>query len=370
MNLITSDYDAWVATKSSRTVLHRPKRRPSMRDLAAKIGVSHTAVARALHGEEGLSEPLRKRILRVARQEGYVISDVTQSLLSGQTGTVGVVVPRLASPFIDVLVSGIADALWEHGMVPLMLNSQLDPAREEAMLEMLSSKRVDALIIMPSLADRDEDHFVHLLKQHTPIVALDNAIGSVDAPLVGSDDQRGGEAATRHLIGLGHKRIAHIGMAREVGEAGMSRERGYEQAMRDAGLEPRVTYMPQRRLLAEEVEPVLEAWFDAEADKTTAIFAFNDVMALCLYSAARRRGIRIGEDLAIVGYGNSRSTFGTVPDAMDLLQPTLTSVEQHPERWGHTAVDIVRRMAAGEPVAQQTLIEPELIIRASCGSGR
>lgn len=357
------------ATESRQAVVHRPRRRPSLRDLAAKLGVSHTAVARAVHGKQGLSDELRERILSFARKEGYVLNDATQSLISGQTGTVGVIVPRLASPFIDILVSGVADALWEQDTVPLVLNSQLDPAREEAMLQTLSAKRIDALIIMPCAADRSEDHFVHLLKHHTPIVALDNAIVSVNAPVVGSDDRFGGAAVTRHLIELGHEHITHVGVALEVGEALMARERGYEQTMRDNGLEPRVIHLPHRRMLADEVFPLLEAWFDSpEGRRATAVFAFNDFMAWSVYTIARRKGIRIGKDLAVVGYGNSRSTHGAMPDAVDLVEPALSSVEQYPEQWGSLAVNIARRMAAGESVPCETLVEPALVVRASSGS--
>lgn len=355
-------------TKQTKHVLvHQPKRRPSLRDLAEKIGVSHTAVARALRNDPGLSDDLRKRVHRVAREEGYLFSDVTQGLITGWTGTIGVIVPRLVSPFISPLVAGISDALWQDRTIPLVLCSELDPKREEQMLETLATKRASGLIIMPCRADRHKDHFVHLIKQHTPIVALDNRMPNVQAPLVASNDDRGGELVTRHLLERGHRHIIHLGASEDLGRVDQQREYAYERVMREAGLQPRVVRLPHRRLLAEDIMNTLREWFSTtEGAKTTAVFAFNDSSAVSVYTFARERGMRIGRDLAVVGYGNARSVVSG-PELFDLISPTMSSVEQHPNQWGTTAVDILRRMVAGEPVEQETLIEPELIVRESSG---
>lgn len=355
-----------MAKKPQEVLIHQPTRRPSLRDLAEKIGVSHTAVARALRNDPGLSDALRKRVHRVARQEGYLFSDVTQSLITGWSGTIGVIVPRLLSPFVSSVVTGISDMLWQDRTIPLVLCSEMDPLREEQMLETLATKRASGLIIMPCRADRDKNHFVHLLKQHTPIVALDDHMSNVQAPLVASNDILGGELVTKHLLDKGHEHIVHFGVSDENGATNRHREKAYEKVMREAGLQPHVVNLPHRRLQVEEVLPVIESYFDtAMGRKTTAVFAFNDVAALCFYAFARQRGIKIGQDLAIVGYGNGRTLQQGAPDPIDFLQPTLSSVEQHPEQWGRTAVGILRRMVAGEPVPQETYIDPELIVRDS-----
>lgn len=364
----SNQYDHTMAIESSDTLSYRPHRRPSLRDLAKKLDVSHTAVARALRGEVGLSDELRQRILKRAQKEGYVFNDIVDGLVRGQTGIVGVIVPRLAVPFVDTLVSGIADALWKDQVVPIVLNSQLDPQREEAMLQMLSTKRVDALIIMPCMSNRSEDHFVHLIKRHAPIVALDNAMANVDAPLVASDDRLGGELVARHLLKLGHRKIAHIGMAEEYGGGGRDRRHGFKRVLQAHGLKPRVVELPHRQLRSSQVIPVLDQWLGTREGRTsTAVFAYNDMIAWALYAVARRRGLRIGQDLAVVGYGNTRSTHPDQPDVSDLLTPALTSVEQYPHRWGQAAVDIVLRMVAGKPVPRKTLFKPSLVVGRSCG---
>src|SRR5690606_24422370 len=114
-------------------IVQPPHRRPSLRKLAKKLGISHTAVARALRDDPGLSAALRKRVQHAAREEGYHRSDVGKSLITGWSGTIGVIMPRLISPFVSTLASGIADALWDDDVMPLMLCSQLDVKREEKM---------------------------------------------------------------------------------------------------------------------------------------------------------------------------------------------------------------------------------------------
>jgi len=351
---------------AGKKVVHRRKRRPSLRHLAEKVGVSHTAVARALRNDPNLSEALRKRIHEVARREGYLASDVTQGLITGWTGTIGVILPRIAGPFVSDIAESISRTLWEDGTVPLVLCSEHDVTREEQMLEALAKKRASGVIIMPCREDRDESHFIHLLDQHTPIVALDSPIPQIKAPLVTTDSELGATQATQHLIEQGHRQIVHLGVALDNDLADRRRESAYERVMREAGLTPRVIHTPQRRFAMDEVLPVLEEYFaTAQGSKTTAVFAFTDAHAFCVYQYAQRHGLTIGKDLAVVGFSNSYAVTNNSPDSFSILQPGLTTVEQYPNRLGQAAVDVLRKMVNSKPVPQQTVIAPKLIVRES-----
>lgn len=355
-----------MTSDSGKNVVHQRKRRPSLRQLAEKIGVSHTAVARALRNDPVLSANLRERIHQVAKEEGYFASDTTQGLITGWTGMIGVVLPRLATPYVSDIAEGITDALWEDGTVPLILCSQHDVGREEKMLETLARKRVSGAIVMPCREDRDASHFIHLLHQHTPIIAIDTAIPQIDAPVVTTDNDFGATQVTQHLIDEGHQHIVHLGSPSDNKSADRGRALAYEKTMRKAGLDPHVIDTPLRRYTNDDIVPLIEEYFATpHGRKTTAVFAFSDPLALCVYHFAHKRGLTIGRDLAVAGFGNVYMFPKGLPSATSILNPTLTSVEQYPNRLGETAVQVLRKMVKGDGVPPRTLIKPKLCIGAS-----
>lgn len=347
----------------------RQKRRPGLHSIARKLGVSHTAVSRALRGDLSLSEKLRQDVQAVAQQEGYVSSNIAQGLVSGWSGTIGVVLPTLASSFISTMANGIAEALWEDSTIPMMLCSDLQVDREEKMLAALAQKRVNGVIIMPSREDRGATHFCHLLARHTPIVAVDASLPRIDVPLVASDDERGAMEATQHLIERGHRHILHLAAAVDNAYSDRRREKGYRKAMKSAGLRAQVVHIPDRRFQTGQIVSLLEEHLtSAKGRKTTAVLAFNDPLAYCVYGAARRMGRTIGQDMAVIGFGNYRGTPISDTADVDAIRPSLSSVEQYPAKIGRMAVELLRKMMRSEAVPRQNLIEPMLIVRDSSGA--
>lgn len=358
-------------TPSDKLITQKRKRRPGLHALAKKIGVSHTAVAMALHDDPRISESLRKRVQEVAREEGYVNSTLAQSLVSGWTGLIGVVVPNVVSTFMARMIQGIIEELWHDGSMPLVLCSDLDVDREKRALEAIASKRANGVIISPCLEDRGEDHFVKLLSQHTPIVTVGHPLPRMDVPVVGSDDELGAELATRHLIEQGHRHIAHLGAPIDSEQADLRREIAYKRVMKEAGFEPCMLRVPSRRMDADELMAVIAAFFDsARGRQTTAIFAFNDASAYAVYAYARDHGIRIGQDLALIGFGNTQVVPLNATTSLNIIYPRLSTVEQHPKKTGQTAVEVLKRMIDGKSVERSTLIKPELLVRESTSTPR
>lgn len=341
-------------------------RPPSLRDLATKLGVSHTAVARGLRGDPGISPVLRRRIQEVARHHGYVVSDLTQALITGQSDTVGVVVPTLRSSFVSELADHLVQALWESKLLPFVLCSELNLETEEQMLRRLAAKRVDGVVMMPSREDPGRDHFAQLLDQHTPIIALNNPLPELNLPLVSSDDALGARWVTEHLIEQGHRHILHLGSALDSPHADRRREEGYIDAMHRAGLRPRIVHSPKRLPAMSELEALLADYLESGAGAdVTAIFCFNDNLALSAYRYAARRGLRIGRDLAVAGFGNVRGTPAPIPDPVDLIEPPLTTVEQRPAIMARQAVHAMRQLVQGKTVPKRIMVKPELILRES-----
>lgn len=336
------------------------RRRPSLRDVGKLVGVSHTAVAMALRDDPRLSEDLRKRIREVARREGYVVSDIVQSMVSGWSGTVGVVIPSLHSSFIAEMVHAVTESLWEHMAIPMVLCSGLDIGSEERMLGAMARKRVGGIIIMPVPGKRAKDSCLALLKEHTPIVAIDSPLPDIDAPLVASDDELGAMEVTRHLLGGGHRRILYVTPHVPGTRTQLPRERGYRRAMREAGIQPRVLHVRGPRISMDETLTRLDDHFSTPAGRrTTAVFAFNDGVAHYTYAFARRKALVVGRDLAVAGYGNMQSSANAV------FKPTLTTVEQYPALMGKAAVDILRGLVTGRQPLPTTFIKPQLVIRDS-----
>jgi DNA-binding LacI/PurR family transcriptional regulator len=347
---------------SDDLIAQKSKRWPGLHALANKLGVSHTAVAMALRDDPRISEGLRKRVKSLAVEEGYVASNVAQSLLSGRTSLVGIVVPSIVSTFMGRLLQGITDGLQKDGCLPLVLCSDLDVQREKDALEAIAGKRADGVIIVPCLEDRGEDHFINLLSQHTPIVAVDHPLPRMDVPLVCSDDDLGAELATRHLIQKGHRRIAHFAAPIDSPSADRRREFAYRRVMEQAGLEPVVIHVLDKKLTVNLINTTLSEFFEsAQGKATTAAFVFSDAVAYAIYNYAQDHGLRIGEDLAVVGFGGAPVARLNATVTLDIVRPKLSTVEQHPQQIGLAAVEVLRRLAAGQPVQRQTLIEPHLL---------
>lgn len=351
---------------SDKLFVQKRNRRPGLHALARKLGVSHTSVAMALRDDPRISQALRERVQKVAAEEGYISSTLAQSLVSGWTGVIGVVVPNVVSTLTARLIQGIIDELWKEDVIPLVLCSDLDVDREKRALEAIANKRANGVIISPVLEDRGEDHFFKLLGQHTPIVSVSHPLPRIDVPSVTSDDTLGGELATRHLIEQGHKHILHFGRPINNDLADTRREQAYLRVMKEAGLKPHLLHAPDRMLQPEQVRQMVDEYFaTSQGKKTTAVFAFTDPLAYVVYQHAQERGLRIGLDLAVVGYGNTQITPLNPNVALDVLKPSLSTVEQHPRKTGSTAVQVLRQMIAGKPVQRLTLIQPDLLVKDS-----
>lgn len=347
------------------TVKTPKKRRPSLRDLAKQLGVSHTTINMALQDDERISQSLRQQIRKVAEQEGYFPNDLGWGLRTGRTGLVGIVLPMTNSAFISSMLDAAIDKFWGAGYFPITLRSALDLDTEERLLESLARRRVEGVVLMPSREDSGKKHFAALLREHVPLVALNNHIPKLNLPLVASDDTAGAILATRHLIENGHRRILHIGSHLDNRYGHYQREAGYRQAMKEAGLQPKILRF-QGRLGPSPSDKTLQSELVRAIDKhkTTALFCFNDNVALVLYDFCRSAGLRIPEDISVVGYSN-QGWQGSV-HALDFVDPPLTTVDQHAHQIGDTAAStLIQMIKSNTPVPAESLIKPTLVRRAS-----
>jgi len=324
-------------------------RPPTIRTVAARAGVSKSLVSLVLQNSPHVSEAKRQAVLKAVADLGYRPDPVARSLAERRTRTIGVVIDDLSNPWYAPLLDGLRPVLHEHGLRPLVADGRTEPDAVRALWDL----RVDGLVLVgtpsPSAADQ-----VNALANRIPTVVAgtrEPRLSSVD--LVANDDYSGAQLATRHLLELGHRRIGHIV---GEGEVGRLRRVGHEAVMAEAGLSPWC-------VAGDWTEPTgHRAALDLlrSPDRPTAIFAANDLSAVGVLAAADDLGLRVPDDLSVVGYDDTWFA--------RLQRLSLTTVDGHIAEVGQVAGRTLTARIHGERgTAGVRLLFPALVERSSTG---
>jgi LacI family transcriptional regulator len=326
----------------------------TLADIAREAGTSASTASRALSGRGYVSDSVRDRLLAVADRLGYVPNASAQTLKQRTSRVVGVVVSALDNQFYAALAAGIEQVLREASYQTVILGDNSDDAQELAGVRTFLAMRAPGVIMTPVGAEASR-----LLRSHgTEVVEVDRRLSEVPCDGVVIDNERGGREATMHLIGLGHRRIALLGVDTDwTTDAG--RLKGYRTALKNA----RIPY--DRRLVASiplhspDTEARIEALLDAAAP--TAIFAANNALAEQAWRVLRRRGLRIPTDVSLVG-------FDDVP-WMEMVDPPITVVDQPALELGRCAARLLLRRLDGSSALPPSVevLQPRLVVRGSTG---
>ena len=329
-----------------------------MKDIATAAGVNTSTVSRALDPAKRhlVSADTVERIERTAKRLGYRGDRVAGALRRGSTGTVGVIVADLANPFIAPIIHGIAQAIIPQQMLPMVIETGDDPGRLETCLSHVLSRRVDAVVVAG--ARFGNRAALEAASRHTPVVVTARGLPGSSLPQVLHDDRAGGALAARHLIELGHARVAELRGPNDVGNFA-SRHDGFTRECRDAGVE--VVQLPVlgERPTRADGERLTRVLLDLHGDDMpTAVFAHNDLMALGVLRAFRERGVSCPGDVSLVGYNNTPT--------MDQINPPLTTVIYPGIQVGHAAGELALRLITDPGGATHgALFPPQLSARAS-----
>jgi DNA-binding LacI/PurR family transcriptional regulator len=333
-------------------------RRASIKDIARLANVSHSTVSRALHRSPLVSAATAARIREIAERSGYRVSAAARSLVTSRSGTIGVVVTSIADPFAGEVLVGIEDAASEHEYVVILANSNAEPEREIRVVRTFEERRVDGIIVTSS---RVGAVYADLLT-HTrvPIVLLNNQHPSEFMHAVTIDNSGAALNAVRHLVGLGHRRIAYIG-DRFGCQSDTERFGGYREALDAAYLPFEPGYVVHGDGKpgggAEAVAALMK-----QTKAPTAVFCYNDMTALGAIGALRAMGLAVPGDVSVVGF-----------DDLFVAQycvPPLTTVRQPMREMGRLALDTLMRLTAGAEVAPASKVRGELIVRESTAAPR
>ncbi len=329
-------------------------RMPTLRDIATEAGVSAGTVSRVLRGCDQVLPQTRERVNQVAQRLRYRPNGMMRGVRNGTSQSVGVMV-SVDDAFGSAIVSGVHDALCMADYAPVLLWSHWNQAEELRQIHRLMERRVDGVILRPVSHDVKDDYFREIWERGIPLVTVDTDLGWTHSDFVGTDNIWGARLAAEHLLALGHRHLAHL--------AGPMR--ALNSQMRAAGFEQAVSERPGASCVTvtcelfdhgvEEARVLMQA-----SPRPTAIFAATDYLARDVYEVARAIGLRIPEDLSVVGYADL--------EFASWLSPTLTTVKQDAGEMGRCAANLLLdrvRKAIPSREPQKKNLAPSLVVRGS-----
>ena len=329
------------------------KKRATIKDVAALAGVSAATVSRALDDRPEISDETKARVRSACAQLGYVPNAAARGLAGHATHTIGLVLPDISNPYFSGMATAIEETAAAHGYRVFLSNSLRKEERELRAVENLVARQVDGILVNP--VSPESQLFHREILGELPYICI-GANHDEKPSYVMVDNEAGAYAAARYLIRLGHRDILFLG-GRTTSRTREQRIRGFRRALAEAGLEGRELPAPPDVTLMRQwsYETALEL---LEGPLPDAIFAYSDMTALKVLEAAEQRGVRIPEDLSVVGYDNI--AFGALP------RIDLTTVSQHKYRQGQIAVERLLEKIGGSEKHTADILEPELIIRSTC----
>lgn len=336
-------------------------RRVTQQDVAAAAGVSVMTVSRVINGARNVAPATRDHVQGVMDELGYVPNALARGLSSDRSRVIGVVVPDMANPFFTSIIRAAESIARQAGYRVIVCNTEGDLALERDSFEEMLTHRVDGLLVAP-VNDQSRSPLRQLIRQGVPIVTVDRFVPDLRCDVVRGDSYMGAQLLVRHLVAVGHERIALIAGPDNVSSA-RDRTRGFRDTMQEAGLSI------DEELIAhtDRVDPdggalAMEALLSL-AQVPTAVVAWNNFLAAGALKAVRASGRSVPEDVAVVCFDDN--------DYAAIVYPFLTVVATPADTFGSIATQLLLERISGRAQERPRLVvlPPELIVRVSCGTG-
>jgi len=326
----------------------------TLKMVAEKAGVSVNTASRAINNKPDINEKTKKRILKVAQELGYIRNAAAVALRTKKTRTIGVVIADNRNPFYAEVLNGIEEASRKKDYHIILANTQRDYKKEEEAINLLLAKRVDGLLITP-VQDRDDD-IKNLIDANIPFVIVGRDFENIEVEAVYNDEVKGGFLATEYLIKKGHKRIALVdGFLYKSPARG--RLEGYKKALKKYGIPLDDDLLSVGDIDVKDGYKRTNQLFEKELD-FTAIFAYNDMMAFGAMQAIQEKGLRIPQDIGLVGYDD-------IPFS-SLISPALSTIRLKKQELGTESVKLLlSRINGNRKMTKKVMLGVELQIRES-----
>jgi len=330
----------------------------TIKDVAEHAGVSVTTVSRVLNDHAYVADSVRVRVQESMQTLGYRPNRAAQRLRNNSSDLIGLIIPDIQNPVFQSMVRGVEDAAYQNGLNVMLCNTDDNPDKQKVYLRVMMAEQAAGLIVVPTHPN-DGVSLGPVREAGIPIVILDREVANFDADVIKVDNAHGSSAATRHLLALGHRRIAFIA-GTQVLSPGRERLQGVRESLGEH-------HLSLDDMLVEYGDFKLESGYELtlklmrQPNPPDALFVMNCLMTMGAIRALHELGVRIPQDVALVG-------FDDVPWAED-LDPPLTAVAQPTYELGQQAVQmILRRIARPQAAYHKVILQPRLLVRKSCGA--
>ena len=328
--------------------------RPTISDVAKQSGVSTATVSRIINGQSGYTEETRQKVLNIIQEMGYRPNAVARGLVKKRTNTIGVLLPSLSSRLASALLKGIESSAHQLDYSVIICDTESNGKRTVEYLDVLSEKQIDGIIITSEwLKDVFEEAIV---KMKIPVVLVLTTSSHLQIPYIKVDDYQASYQATEYLIGKGHKEIGMISGSKTDKLAGLPRIEGYKQALTDNSLTISENHIAYGDFAYRSGMRCMQELLK-KAPEITAVFAASDEMAVGALSCAYRKGVKVPDDLSIIGYDDTQDA--------EMAIPPLTTIHQPIYEMGEKAVEMLlnTKGAVESVIMPHHIIERDSVIR-------
>ncbi len=335
-------------------------RKTDIHDVARRAGVSSATVSRVLTGNGSVNIELRERVLDAVRELNYQPNRVAQSLRVQKSSTIGLIIPDIQNALFLSLVRAVEDLAYAHKLNVILCNTDDNPEKQKSYLDIMRSQQAAGIIVVPT-HPKDAKMLSPVQASGTPIVLVDREIVGFEADTVIVDNVHGAQLAVAHLVAQGYRRVAILAGPQSL-TPGQARLQGYYAALADAAIEPIPELVKMGTFKLDSGYELTRELMES-ALPPDAIFASNNLMALGCLRALHEKGIRIPDEVALI-------SFDDMPWAED-LNPPLTAITQPSYELGQQALELLlNRMKNPDASYRRVILQPQLIVRKSCGANR
>jgi LacI family transcriptional regulator len=335
------------------------KKVTTIKDIAERLNISIATVSRALRGSTDIKRQTKLAVIEMAKEMDYHPNLLASSLSSKKSKILGVVVPTINRQFWSNSISGIENAAYGHGYKVMIFQSAESLQKEIEIVETLANSRVDGILLALSKETNSYSHIQSIMDRGIPVLLFERVCSEINSSKVVTDDLNGAKEVVQHLIDRGKRKIAYLSGRMSLGVC-EDRLTGFK----DAHEENKLTFEPSLIMEIDEftyeaAEKALKLLWKNES-KPDALFCFADILAIGALEACKKLGIRVPEDLAVVGFGND--------EISRFVSPALTTMAQPSFEMGQLAANLILEeinSEEDETEPQHKIIKPELIVRNS-----
>lgn len=329
----------------------------SQTELAKKLGVSRSAVSHVLNGREHMvGSETRERIVQAIKENGYHRNALVRAMKTSRSNIIGIIVPETSISFFNDVIRGVEIEAQRNGIRCFLCQTHHEICTMEQHVRALREYRVDGIVVGPSSSNIDDSVFRELQEHQVPFVLFDNPLVNLETAFVGTDNILAGRLATEHLLELGHRKIACIKGYMDSYPA-QGRLAGYLEAMNAAGIPVNEGLLREGGFDFEQGVSAIDQLREDQVE-FSAVVAPSDHVAFGAIHALSRHGLRVPEDVSVVGCGNL--------DLAEMFMPALTTMDQEAMEVGRKSLQLLLDQIMKKKVLTQTItIEPKLISRES-----